>query len=188
MHKNLTNNHIPTLQETIKYINAWIEFHNKNIYPNNRSKTIQEVLNEVPKQKINIQILDDLMMKTECRTINKHEITFLNMHYRSDVIIGIRDKVNMRYSLFDLSKIHVYSTKGKFLCIAHRIQKVHTMARILGSVNDMEEYKQQYKKQQLKNKLIKQVKKIFQKEDIQLLDIAQEEPECVEEKYMEKPK
>lgn len=70
-HKNLTNNHIPTLQETIKYINAWIEFHNKNICPNNHSKTIQEVLNEVPKQKINIQILDDLMMKTECRTINK---------------------------------------------------------------------------------------------------------------------
>ncbi len=70
-HKNLTNNHIPTLQETIKYINAWIEFHNKNICPNNRSKTIQEVLNEVPKQKINVQILDDLMMKTECRTINK---------------------------------------------------------------------------------------------------------------------
>lgn len=188
-HKNLTNNHIPTLQETIKYINAWIEFHNKNICPNNRSKTIQEVLNEIAKQKINVQILDDLMMKTECRTINKHGITFLNMHYRSEAIIGIRDKVNIRYSLFDLSKIHVYSTKGEFLCIAHRVQKVHPMARILGSVKDMEEYKQQYKKQQqLKNKLIKQVKKTFQKEEIQLLDIPQEDFECVEETIIEKPK
>ena len=188
-HKNLTNNHIPTLQETIKYINAWIEFHNKNICPNNRSKTIQEVLNEVPKQKINIQILDDLMMKTECRTINKHGITFLNVHYRSEAIIGIREKVNIRYSLFDLSKIHVYSTKGEFLCIAHRVQKVHPMAKILGSVKDMEEYKQQYKKQQqLKNKLIKQVKKTFQKEEIQLLEIQQEDFECVEEKIIEKTK
>ncbi|HIZ28865.1 MAG TPA: transposase family protein [Candidatus Adamsella sp.] len=188
-HKNLTNNHIPTLQETIKYINAWIEFHNKNICPNNRSKTIQEVLNEVPKQKINVQILDDLMMKTECRTINKHGITFLNMHYRSEAIIGIRDKVNIRYSLFDLSKIHVYSTKGEFLCIAHRVQKVHPMAKILGSVKDMEEYKQQYKKQQqLKNKLIKQVKKTFQKEEIQLLEIQQEDFECAEETIIEKPK
>ena len=188
-HKNLTNNHIPTLQETIKYINAWIEFHNKNICPNNRSKTIQEVLNEVPKHKINVQILDDLMMKTECRTINKHGITFLNMHYRSEAIIGIRDKVNIRYSLFDLSKIHVYSTKGEFLCIAHRVQKVHPMARILGSVKDMEEYKQQYKKQQqLKNKLIKQVKKTFQKEEIQLLEIQQEDFEYVEEKIIEKTK
>ena len=189
MHKKLTKNYIPTVQETIKFIDCWLEFHNSKPCPNDRSKTIQEVLNEIAKQKINVQILDDLMMKTECRTINKHGITFLNMHYRSEAIIGIRDKVNIRYSLFDLSKIHVYSTKGEFLCIAHRVQKVHPMARILGSVKDMEEYKQQYKKQQqLKNKLIKQVKKTFQKEEIQLLDIPQEDFECVEETIIEKPK
>lgn len=32
------------------------------------------------------------MMKTESRTINKHGITFLGMHYRSDVILGLRDR------------------------------------------------------------------------------------------------
>lgn len=175
-HKKLTNNHIPTVQETIKYINGWIKFHNKNLSPNDRSKTIQEMLNSVQKQNINPQVLDDLMMKTECRTINRHGITFLNMHYRSEAIIGIRDKVNIRYSLFDLSKIHVYSTKGEFLCIAHRVQKVHPMARVLGTVKDMEEYKYQYQKQQqLKHRLIKQVKKTFPKEEIQLLEIEPEE-------------
>lgn len=187
-HKKLTNNHIPTVQETIKYINGWIKFHNKNLCPNNRSKTIQEMLDSVQKQNINPQVLDDLMMKTECRTINRHGITFLNMHYRSEAIIGIRDKVNIRYSLFDLSKIHVYSTKGEFLCIAHRVQKVHPMARVLGTVKDMEEYKYQYQKQQqLKHRLIKQVKKTFPKEEIQLLEI---EPEEVVEvpQIEEKPK
>ena len=175
-HKKLTNNHIPTVQETIKYINGWIKFHNKNLCPNDRSKTIQEMLDSVQKQNINPQVLDDLMMKTECRTINRHGITFLNMHYRSEAIIGIRDKVNIRYSLFDLSKIHVYSTKGEFLCIAHRVQKVHPMARVLGTVKDMEEYKYQYQKQQqLKHRLIKQVKKTFPKEEIQLLEIEPEE-------------
>ena len=175
-HKKLTNNHIPTVQETIKYINGWIKFHNKNLCPNDRSKTIQEMLDGVQKQNINPQVLDDLMMKTECRTINRHGITFLNMHYRSEAIIGIRDKVNIRYSLFDLSKIHVYSTKGEFLCVAHRVQKVHPMARVLGTVKDMEEYKYQYQKQQqLKHRLIKQVKKTFPKEEIQLLEIEPEE-------------
>lgn len=175
-HKKLTNNHIPTVLETIKYINGWIKFHNKNLCPNNRSKTIQEMLDSVQKQNINPQVLDDLMMKTECRTINRHGITFLNMHYRSEAIIGIRDKVNIRYSLFDLSKIHVYSTKGEFLCIAHRVQKVHPMARVLGTVKDMEEYKYQYQKQQqLKHRLIKQVKKTFPKEEIHLLEIEPEE-------------
>ena len=175
-HKKLTNNHIPTVQETIKYINGWIKFHNKNLCPNDRSKTIQEMLDSVQKQNINPQVLDDLMMKTECRTINRHGITFLNMHYRSEAIIGIRDKVNIRYSLFDLSKIHVYSTKGEFLCVAHRVQKVHPMARVLGTVKEMEEYKYQYQKQQqLKHRLIKQVKKTFPKEEIQLLEIEPEE-------------
>ena len=191
-HKKLTNNHIPTVQETIKYINGWIKFHNKNLCPNDRSKTIQEMLDSVQKQNINPQVLDDLMMKTECRTINRHGITFLNMHYRSEAIIGIRDKVNIRYSLFDLSKIHVYSTKGEFLCIAHRVQKVHPMARVLGTVKDMEEYKYQYQKQQqLKHRLIKQVKKTFPKEEIQLLEIEAEpvlEIEEFEQQIEEKPK
>ena len=191
-HKKLTNNHIPTVQETIKYINGWIKFHNKNLCPNDRSKTIQEMLDSVQKQNINPQVLDDLMMKTECRTINRHGITFLNMHYRSEAIIGIRDKVNIRYSLFDLSKIHVYSTKGEFLCIAHRVQKVHPMARVLGTVKEMEEYKYQYQKQQqLKHRLIKQVKKTFSKEEIQLLEIEAEpvlEIEELEQQIEEKPK
>ena len=148
-------------------------------------ETIQEVLNEIAKQKINVQILDDLMMKTECRTINKHGITFLNMHYRSEAIIGIRDKVNIRYSLFDLSKIHVYSTKGEFLCIAHRVQKVHPMANVLGTVKDMEEYKQQYQRQQRQfKKAKKEFLKYYPNEKADVLEI---EPEPVLE-IEEQPK
>lgn len=185
-HKKLTNNYVPTVQEAIKYINKWIEFHNLQPCPNDRSRTIQEMLDGVQKQNINMNVLNDLMMKTECRTINKHGITFLNMHYRSECILGLRDKVNIRYSLFDLSKIHVYSTKGEFLCVAHRVQKVHPMARVLGTVKDMEEYKQQYKKQQqIKNRLVKKLKATYPKEEIKLLEI---EPEITEEIIEEQPK
>ena len=185
-HKKLTNNYVPTVQEAIKYINKWIEFHNLQPCPNDRSRTIQEMLDGVQKQHININVLNDLMMKTECRTINKHGITFLNMHYRSECILGLRDKVNIRYSLFDLSKIHVYSTKGEFLCVAHRVKKVHPMARVLGTVKDMEEYRQQYKKQQqIKNRLVKKLKAGYPKEEIQLLEI---EPEIIDEIIEEQPK
>lgn len=174
-HKKLTDNHIPTVAEASKYINSWIEFHNNQPCPNDRTKTIKECLNSVQKQNIDVQRLDDLMMKTEGRTINKHGITFLNMHYRSEAILGIRDKVNIRYSLFDLSKVNVYSKKGEFICVAHRVQKVHPMARVLGTVKDMEEYKYQYEKQQkIKNRLVKQIKKTFPKEELQVLDIVPE--------------
>lgn len=179
IHEKQTGGKIPTVQEVIKYIDCWLEFHNQKLCPNDRSITIQEVLNSVQRQDINKSALDYLMMKTEGRTINKHGITFLNMHYRSDAILGLRDKIYIRYSLFDLSKVHVYSAKGEFLCVAHRVQKVHPMARVLGTVKDMEEYNQQYKKQQqIKSRLVKKVKAMFPKEEIPLLEI---EPEVIDE-------
>ena len=49
------------------------------------------------------------------------------------------------------------------------------MARVLGTVKDMEEYKYQYEKQQkIKNRLVKQIKKTFPKEELQVLDIVPE--------------
>ena len=185
LHNQQTKGNIPTVQDAIKYINAWLEYRNQKACPNDRSRSIQEVLNSVRKQDINKSALDYLMMKTESRTINKHGITFLGMHYRSDVILGLRDKVYVRYSLFDLSKVQVYSMKGEFLCVAHRVQKVHPMANVLGTVKDMEEYKQQYQKQQkIKSRLVKQIKKTFTKDELQVLEI---EPEPVLE-IEEQPK
>lgn len=179
IHQKQTGGKIPTVQEVIKYIDCWLEYHNSKPCPNNSSKSIQEMLDNVQKQDINKSALDYLMMKTEGRTINKHGITFLNMHYRSEAILGLRDKIYIRYSLFDLSKVYVYSAKGEFLCVAHRVQKVHPMAKILGTVKDMEEYNEQYKKQQkIKSRLVKKVKEIYKSEGIPLLEI---EPEVIDE-------
>ena len=91
MHMAETKGHIPTVQETIKYIDCWLDFYNSKPCPNAPQISIKECLNRVQKQNINPDILNDLMMKTETRTINKHGITFLGMHYRSEVILGIRD-------------------------------------------------------------------------------------------------
>ena len=186
IHEKQTGGKIPTVQEVIKFIDCWLGFHNQKPCPNDRSRSIQEVLNSVQRQDINKSALDYLMMKTEGRTINKHGITFLNMHYRSEAILGLRNKIYIRYSLFDLSKVYVYSAKGEFLCVAYRVQKVHPMARVLGTVQDMEEYNQQYKKQQqIKSRLIKKVKAYYQTEDIPLLEI---EPKPVLEMIEEQPK
>jgi putative transposase len=85
--------------------------------------------------------------------------------------MNLRESVFIRYSLSDLTKIYVYSKKGEFLCIAKQVEKVHPMANILGTVKDMEQYKQQYKKQQqIKNKLVKQVKATFSKDELEVLE------------------
>lgn len=128
-------------------------------------------------------------MKTEVRTINKHGITFLGLHYRSDSILGLRDSVYIRYSLFDLTKIHVYSTKGEFLCIARQVEKVHPMAKHLGTVKDMEQFKQQIQKQQRQfKKAQKEFLKYFPKEQAEVIEIEPQERIMTEEPIIEKPK
>ena len=176
MHNKLTKNYIPTIQEIIKFIDCWLDYHNSKPCPNNRSKTIQEMLNDISKENIDKSILNDLMMKTEARTINKHGITFLGMHYRSDYLLDLREKVFIKYSLFDLSNVLVYSMKGEFLCIARQVEKVHPMANHLGTVKDMEQFKQQIQKQQRRFKRVKkEFLKYFPKEKAEAIEIEQEE-------------
>ena len=189
MHKKLTNNYILTVQELIKYIDCWLDFHNSKPCPNAPQISIKQCLNSVQKQEIDKNILNDLMMKTEVRTINKHGITFLGLHYRSDSILGLRDSVYIRYSLFDLTKIHVYSTKGEFLCIARQVEKVHPMANHLGTVQDMEQYKQQIQKQQRQfKKAKKDFLRYFPKEKAEVIEIEPQESLMTEQPIIEKPK
>ena len=189
MHKKLTNNYIPTVQELIKYIDCWLDFHNSKPCPNAPQISIKQCLNCVQKQEIDKNILNDLMMKTEVRTINKHGITFLGLHYRSDSILGLRDSVYIRYSLFDLTKIHVYSTKGEFLCVARQVEKVHPMANHLGTVKDMEQYKQQIQKQQRQfKKAKKDFLRYFPKEKAEVIEIETQESLMTEQPIIEKPK
>ena len=189
MHKKLTNNYIPTIQELIKYIDCYLDFHNSKPCPNAPQISIKQCLNSVQKQEIDKNILNDLMMKTEVRTINKHGITFLGLHYRSDSILGLRDSVYIRYSLFDLTKIHVYSTKGEFLCIARQVEKVHPMANHLGTVKDMEQYKQQIQKQQRQlKKAKKDFLRYFPKEKAEVIEIEPQESLMTEQPIIEKPK
>lgn len=124
------------------------------------------------------------MMKTEVRTINRGELTFLGLHFRNDFLIDLREKVFIRYSLFDLSKVYVYTVKGEFLCIARQVKKVHPMANYLGSVKDMEEFKQQIQKQKRQfNKAKKEFLKYFPAKTTDVLEIESEEKVIEIEKY-----
>ncbi|MCD7879857.1 MAG: transposase family protein, partial [Candidatus Gastranaerophilales bacterium] len=60
LHQKQTGGKIPTVQEVIKYIDCWLEFHNQKPCPNDRSKTIQEMLSSIQKQDINKSALTTL--------------------------------------------------------------------------------------------------------------------------------
>ena len=191
LHSKLTGNYVPTIEETIIYLNCWLDFYNSKPCPNDRTKTIKQCLDSVQRQDIDINKLDYLMMKSEVRTIIRSGITFLGLLFRNDMLMDYRDRVFIRYSLFDLTKIFVYSLKGEFLCTAYQAAKVHPMAAHLGTVTDMDQFRQQIKKQKERyNRVKKEFLKYHPDADEEVLGLPNKSqvPKIEEFKPMPKPK
>ena len=168
---------IPTIDETIKMIDMWLSFKNSQPCTNAPDKTIAEVLEERKRQNVDINQLDDLMLATKVKTIQRNGIRFLNCDYFDERLYGFKNKVLIKYNLFDLTSIKVYTTKGEYLCTAERVTETHPMAKLLGDVKDFEDYKQKIVKQrQLKKKTVESVKKYLETEDIKILETKTGEP------------
>lgn len=170
-HKQIHNDYIPTLEETIKMIDMWLNFKNSQPCPNVPDKTITEVLESRKRQNVDINLLDDLMLVTEVKTIQKNGIRFLNCDYFDERLYGFKSKVLIKYNLFDLTSIKVFTTKGEYLCTAERVTETHPMAKLLGTVTDFEDYKQKIVKQRkLHKKTINAVKEYLSNDEVKCLE------------------
>jgi len=187
LHKEVHNGYVPTIEEAIHLINCWLEYKHSLPCPNVPGKSVAEVLSTIQKQDIKEQELDDLMMAQEVKTIHRNGIRFLKSDYYDDTLYGIRGKAIVKYSLFDLSHVKVYSMQGEFLCRAERVTSTHPMAVHLGDINDVQDYKQKVVKQRkLRNKTIKAVRQFLSIDDIEKMEIlmSQDKQEVIESKPM----
>ena len=177
---------VPTIEQALILVNEWVKFKHSQPCPNDRTKTIQEMLDSIPKQKIVESELDDLMMAQEVKHIGRNGIRFLKSDYFNDALYGIREKAVIKYNLSDLSYVKVYSTKGEFLCRADRVTGTHPLAYHMGDVKDIEDYKYKITKQKhLRNKTIKAIKEHFSLEDIDLIKDKLLEAEVIETPALE---
>lgn len=177
-HSNLHNDYIPTIEETIKMIDMWLKFKNSQPCTNAPNMTIAEVLENRKKQNIDKSLLDDLMLATEVKTIQRNGVRFLNCDYFDERLYGLRGKVLVKYNLFDLTSVKVFTQKGEYLCTAERVTETHPMAKILGTVEDLEDYKQKIQKQQkLKRNTINSVKKLLTNDEIKLIEARSNQEE-----------
>lgn len=150
-HKELhKDDKIPTLEQAKLIIAEWLNFYRSKELEN--GKTINDIFEEGKGSGINIDMLDELMMKSEVRTVKRNTIKFFGYEYTSNDLYGIKDKVYIKYSLFDISKIKVYSIKGEYICEAETVIKYNPMAKYFGSAKDIYTLKQAQKAQ---NALIK---------------------------------
>ena len=188
LHKNWHNEYIPTIEETIKMIDMWLNFKNSQPCPNEPDKAIAEVLESRKQQNVDINLLDDLMLATEVKTIQRNGIRLLNCDYFDERLYGFKNRVLIKYNLFDLTSIKVYTTKGEYLCTAERVTETHPMAKLLGTVKDYEDYKQKIvKPRQLRKKTINSVKQYLSNEEVKFIEQKMDEPKEIEFKQRSNP-
>lgn len=165
------NHFIPTIEQAMALINEWLKYKHAQPCTNAEGKTIQEVINDVEKQNINEKDLDDLMLAQEVKHIGRNGIRFLKADYFDEALYGIKGQSIIKYSLFDLSSIKVYSIKGEFICRANRVTETHPLAYHMGDIKDIEDYKHKVERQQkLRRKTIKAVKEHFNLDEIDIFE------------------
>ena len=147
LHEKITGGYVPSIDEIKQLLGAWLEFRHSQSCSNVKGKSIKEVYEEREKNNIDIKELDDLMMAQEIKTIYRNGVRFLNTFYFSEALYGLKGKVIIKYTLFDLSYIRIYTTKGEYLCTAKRVTETHPMAYHMGDINDMQDFKQKIQKQ-----------------------------------------
>ena len=191
LHKQLHSDFVPTLDETINMIDMWLSFKNSQPCPNIPDKTIAEVLSERKIQNIDVNTLDDFMLATEVKTIQRNGIRFLNCDYFDERLYGFKSKVLIKYNLFDLTSIKVFTTKGEYLCTAERVTETHPMAKLLGTVTDFEDYKQKIVKQRkLHKKTINAVKTYLSNDETKFLEtkMLEENSNPIQKEFKERSK
>ncbi len=170
-HKEHHNEFIPTIEQLSKMLEYYMEFHLSKPCPNMKDKTIREVFENGKGGGIDIDVLDDLMLATEIKTLGRNGVKFLKADYYNDCLYGLRGRVIIKYSLSDLSKIKIFNLKNEFICEAERVMPIHPMANYLGDVKDQEELKYKIRQQKrLEKQTIKQVKEYLRLENIKPLD------------------
>jgi len=96
LHKQIHSqkaNFVPTIEQALILIKEWLKFKHSQPCPNNRSKTIGQMLATIQKQNIDESQLDDLMMDTVVKHIGRNGIRFLKADYFNDALYGIRGKM-----------------------------------------------------------------------------------------------
>lgn len=136
-------------------------------------------------------MLDELMMSSEIRTLKRSTIKLFGHEYTGSELYGTNTKVLVKYSLFDISKLKVYSLKGEYIGEANTVIKYNAMARYFGSATDIYTLKQAQKAQNaLINGSIKKTKLLMSTSPFDDISWANQPQEVaqLEEKRQQKKK
>ncbi|MCX5785688.1 MAG: transposase [Elusimicrobia bacterium] len=135
-HRAIHNNYVFNIDEIKEYINIWLDYAGSCPNPYVKNKTCKQVFDEGSGPGVNISDLDDLMLSVNITRLGRNGVRLFGQEYFNEALYGMISEVVVKYSLSDLTKVKIYDLKGKFICEAPRVERIHPMATLFGDAKD----------------------------------------------------
>ncbi len=135
-HRAIHNKYILNIDEVKEYIGLWLDYAGAQPSPYVKGKTRKQVFDEGRGPGVDPASLDDLMLSMNITRLGRNGVHLFGQEYYNEALYGMLEEVVVKYSLSDLTKVKIYDLKGKFLCEAPRVVKLHPMATLFGNAND----------------------------------------------------
>ncbi|NUM71990.1 MAG: Mu transposase C-terminal domain-containing protein [Ignavibacteriaceae bacterium] len=121
---------------------------------------------DYPQRVVSLHELNDLMMAEEIRTLHKNGINFLNNTYWNNEFFNLKKglRLKIRYDIFDRERVLIYDLKGAFMFEAQARERVHPMARLLGTDEQLKQLQDAIaERKELVKPVVKAVKTMLNK-------------------------
>jgi putative transposase len=139
LHEKRYGGWVPTIDEANNIIAGWVNGYSARPHRGLKGLCPGEVLKSGQgKGGVDEVAIRYLMMSMEIKRIKQNGVSFMGRSYYDDALYGMRDRVTIKYDFEDLSKVFVYDLTGaRYICTAEALEKVHPMAKLLGTKDDM---------------------------------------------------
>ena len=137
LHEKKYGGWVPTVAETNRIIEGWCHSYMNRPHRGLSGVCPGEILKAGRGPGVDEVALRFLMMDMEVKNVGRNGVRFLGQNYYDEALYGEKDRVLIRYDLEDISTIYIYDKTGhKFICEAEPVEKVHPVARLLGTKDD----------------------------------------------------
>jgi putative transposase len=177
--RSLHSDRIPKIYEVNENLSKFLEFYVDQPSRGLNGQTPREIFNAGKGPGIDPKDLYDQMLERKIKNIHRNGFTIFGCDWNDDALYGYREPVLIKYSLFDLSQIYVFTIKGDPLCVVKPVPRIHPMAHELGAPKDMEEVKRgNARKRKLKSQTVEIYRLLGHKsaEILPLKEIVEEVP------------
>ncbi len=113
--KAIHDDRVPQVSEVNKMMQQWVEEYADEPRPKRQGLTPRQMFEEGKGPGLDPMKLWFLMMVAEVKKVSRCRFKFAGVFWEGPCLYGYKDKVIIRYSLSDLSKIYVFDPRDRFM-------------------------------------------------------------------------